>query len=93
MNKTVDKLWVNLWESVWENCGKILRGWWKNVESDENCEKMSGFTHYDCSYTLRFTQVFNLCFYSRIYTVSTGLIITIINNLINKEYNNVRRYI
>ena len=91
MNKIVDKLWKNLWGSLCENCGENLNGWCKSMYNMNNCVKISSYTHNWCNYALSFTHKKYLCFNSMICTVSTRLIITIINNLLINEYNINRR--
>ena len=91
MNKFVDKMWRNLCVSLCENCEKSYKKMWNFIKIVLNCEKNSDFTHLNNGFTLGFTQEKYLCYFSRLYTISTGFIITIMNYLLKRDYNKVRR--
>ena len=91
MSKIVDKLWKDLCESLCEKCEKNYYRLWNFIKIGLNCEKKDIFTQCKNGFALSFTQSNYLCLVSKIYTISTGFITTIINNLLKKTYNINRR--
>lgn len=77
----VEKVWRNLWVSLWENCGKVLNGVWESLFSTKIVAKVEvfhvvveKFCRWICTWFDRGRGGF--C------TVSTALTITTIKNII-----------
>lgn len=91
MSKIVDKMWRNLCVNMWGSCEKNYSGLWNFRKIVLNCEKNIDFAHISDGFTPRFTQRNYLCYFSKISTISTGFITTIMNYLLKRDYNKVRR--